>query len=74
MGTEPYQEFLTLMLNLRIALHVGLLADLALGLGIRGLNLVLVSWFGLVLGYVMGCDVTLTFAQNMRAPSKTLLN
>ena len=51
LGTAPNQEFLTLLLNPRIFFLCSL--------GIRGLRLGLYFWFGLGLGYIMRCDVTL---------------
>ena len=46
LGTEPYQEFLTLILKPRIAFLYVCFHLLTLGLGIRGLNLELFIWFG----------------------------
>ena len=63
LGSAPNQEFLTLMLNLRIA-FLRLFAGLLLGLGIRGSN-VIFFWFGLGLEHTMVCDVELVCIRHL---------
>ena len=65
LGTEPNQEFLTLILKPRIAFFAYILK-----LSVRARHSVskfeIFFWFGLGLGYIMVCDVTLVFAQIRR--------